>query len=107
MVIKEFFEFLRKYNIVALAVAVVMGTASTSLVNSLVKDIFMPMVSPLLSSDSWKEATYTLGPITLAYGSFLAEALNFIILSFIVFFIVNKLFKEHKKDETKGEAIIK
>lgn len=95
MVLKEFLEFLKEYKIVSLALAFIMGVASTTLVNSLVKDIILPIFSPLLSG-SWQEANLTLGPIVIKYGSFLAEFLNFIILGLVVFFIAKKIFKEEK-----------
>ena len=92
-VTKEFAGFLKEYKIVSLAVAFVMGAASTSLVNSLVKDVLMPLVSPLMASASWREAVLHIGTITIAYGSFLAELLNFIILAIVVFFVVKKILK--------------
>jgi large conductance mechanosensitive channel len=96
MITKEFIAFLREYNIISLAVAFIMGAASTTLVSSLVKDIVMPLVAPLFSSDSWREATLTLGSVHIAYGSFLAELINFIILAFIVFLIAKKILKIEK-----------
>lgn len=96
MVTKEFLSFLKEYNIISLAAAFIMGVASTTLVSSLVKDIVMPLVAPLLSSDSWREATLTLGPVHIAYGSFLAELVNFVILAFIVFLIAKKILKLEK-----------
>jgi large conductance mechanosensitive channel len=101
MILKEFLDFIKEYNIVALASAVVMGTASTALVNSLVKDIFMPMVAPLLSSDAWREAVLQIGPIALNYGAFLAEVINFTVVSLVVFLVVKKLIREKKKDGVK------
>lgn len=97
--IKEFIEFLKEYKIVSLAVAFVMGTASTSLINSLVKDVFMPVVQPLIGTESWRTALLRLGPIHIAYGSFLAEALNFIILAAIVFLVTKKLFAAEKENK--------
>jgi len=95
-VFKEFFQFLKEYNIVTLALAFVMGTAATALVNSLVNDIVMPFFSPFLSSESWKTATLDLGLIHIAYGSFLAQLINFTILGFVVFFVAKKILKEEK-----------
>jgi large conductance mechanosensitive channel len=103
MILKEFLNFIKEYNIVALAAAVVMGTASTALVNSLVKDIFMPIISPLLSSNAWREAVFQIGPVALKYGAFMAEVINFLIVSLVVFLVVKKLMKEHKKDEAGVE----
>jgi len=90
---KDFIGFLKEYNIVSLSMAFIMGAASTSLVNSLVKDIVMPIFSPLTASGSWKEAALTLGPISIRYGSFLGELLNFVILGLVVFIIAKKIFK--------------
>lgn len=89
----EFRDFLREYKIVSLAIAFVMGAASTGLVNSLVKDVIMPILEPLMATESWKEAVLEIGPINVAYGSFLAELINFLILAFIVFIFVRKIFK--------------
>ncbi len=85
-------QFLKEFNVVALAVGFVMGTASTSLVNSLVKDIIMPLTAPLLSSGAWQEAVLSVGAVHLKYGAFLAELINFLILATVVFFIAKKLF---------------
>lgn len=90
---KEFATFLKEFNIVSLAVGFIMGTASTALIGSLVKDILMPIAEPLMSAESWREATLNIGPVSLAYGSFMAELINFLILAFIVFFIAKKLLK--------------
>ncbi len=94
--IKEFFEFLKEYNIVTLAMAFVMGTAATALVNSLVNDIVMPFFAPILSGGAWKTAMFDIGPIHIAYGSFLSQLINFAILALVVFLVAKKLLKEEK-----------
>ena len=91
--LKEFAKFLKEFNVISLAVGFVMGTASTALVNSLVKDILMPIAAPLMSAESWKEAVLHIGPIAIAYGSFIAELFNFLILALIIFVVVKKLLK--------------
>lgn len=93
---KDFFTFLKEYKVVGLAMAFVMGAASTSLVKSLVNDILMPLLNPLLFGESWKNATLEFGPVILKWGSFLAELVNFSILAFVVFFIAKKILKEEE-----------
>lgn len=93
---KEFLDFLKEYKIIGLALAFVMGGASTSLVKSLVEDIIMPIISPVISADSWRTATLEIGPVAIKWGSFLAQLLNFTILAFIVFLIAKKILKEDK-----------
>jgi len=53
----------------------------------------MPIIEPLMSATSWKEATLHLGPISLAYGSFIAELFNFFILALVIFVIAKKLLR--------------
>ncbi|HNY35950.1 MAG TPA: MscL family protein [Candidatus Pacearchaeota archaeon] len=91
--LKDFIAFLKEYNIVSLTMAFIMGAASTSLVNSLVKDIIMPIFSPLTSSGDWQNAVLNLGPISIKYGSFLGELLNFIVLGLVIFIIAKKILK--------------
>ena len=99
ILLREFLQFLKEYKVVSLAAAFILGSASTTLVNSLVKDIFMPLLSPLFAAESWREAAISFGTIHLAYGSFLAELINFIILAFIVFFIAKKLLRMEQKEK--------
>ena len=69
--IKEFLEFLKEYKVISFGIAFVMGSASTSLVNSLVKDVLMPIIAPLLSSKSWETAMLNIGRLVLHMGPFL------------------------------------
>lgn len=94
--IKEFLEFLKEYKIVALAVAFIMGVASTALVKSLVDNIIMPIVTPFIPGGAWKIATLKIGPIVLSWGAFLGEAINFAIIALVVFLIAKKIMKEEK-----------
>ena len=91
--LNEFAKFLKEFNIVSLAVGFVMGTASTALVGSMVKDILMPIAAPLMGAESWREAVWNIGPVHIAIGSFTAELFNFLILALIIFIIAKKLLK--------------
>ena len=92
--LKEFLLFLKEYKVVSLAIAFNIGEASTSLVTSLVKDILLPVAAPLMSAETWKEAVFSIGPVTISYGSFLADLINFIILSLVIFIVAKKVIKE-------------
>ena len=96
IMVREFLQFLKEYKIVGLALAFVMGAASTSLVKSLVDNIIMPLVTPLMPSDGWRSAVLEIGPFAVKWGAFLAEVINFVILAFVVFIIVKKIFKEER-----------
>ena len=91
--LKEFAKFLKEFNVVSLAVGFVMGTASTALIGSMVKDVLMPIAAPLMGAESWREAVWNIGPVHIAIGSFTAELFNFLILALIIFIIAKKLLK--------------
>lgn len=93
---KEFLDFIREYNIIALAIGFVMGAASNQLVKSLVDNIIMPLIAPLVPDGRWQEATLQLGPIALKWGVFAADLLNFIILAAVVFIVVKKIMPTEK-----------
>ena len=90
---KEFAKFLKEFKIVSLAVGFVMGTASITLISSMVKDVLMPIAAPLVGSESWREAIWNIGPVHIAISSFVAELFNFLILALIIFLIAKKLLK--------------
>lgn len=96
MMIKQFFSFIKEYNIVGLALAFIMGGASNSLVKSLVDNMIMPFVNPLVNGGKWQEAVVGLGPIQLGIGAFLSELLHFLILAWVVFIIAKKILKEEE-----------
>ena len=111
-IMKEFREFAIKGNVVDLAVGVIIGAAFGRLVDSLVKDLIMPVVSRVfggLDFSNWfimlgsPPAGYN-GPMTydaltkagvplFAYGNFLTVTINFVILAFIIFLMVREINK--------------
>jgi large conductance mechanosensitive channel len=98
-IISEFRAFLEEYKVVGLAVAFIIGAAVTALVQSLVNDIIMPVVNPVLSAtgSDWKNASLDVGSqVSIKYGAFLGNLINFIILAFIVFMIAKYVLGEKK-----------
>jgi len=92
----EFREFLEEYKVVGLAVAFIIGVAATALIQSLVNDIIMPIITAFIPGGAWKTATFSIGSIVISWGSFLGAAINFIIIAVIVFIISKKLLKDEK-----------
>ena len=97
--LKEFLVFLKEYKIVSLAIAFIMGEASTGLVKSLVSDIILPLAMPLITAETWREAVFHIGPISLSYGAFVADLVNFIILALVVFIVAKKVIKMEKEEK--------
>ena len=92
----EFLVFLKEYKIVSLALAFIMGTATTALVNSLVNNIVMPFLTPFMPADGWRDAVLKLGPIDVKWGAFVAELITFLVLAIVVFFIAKWILKQEE-----------
>ena len=89
--LKEFREFLLKQNVVALAIAVVVGTALNTLVKALVDDFIMPVLLVVQPGGEWQKATWDVGRVKFGVGDFLAAAINFLIVG-LVAWRISKIF---------------
>jgi large conductance mechanosensitive channel len=101
----EFKEFLFKANVLALALAFILGVALAAVVNSLVKDIIMPPVGLLLGGVDFNnmfidlsgkhpaslKAAQDAGLATLNYGVFISTVITFIIVALVVFLIARSV----------------
>jgi len=110
--LKEFKKFALKGNMIDLAVGIIVGGAFSGIVNSLVSDILMPVLSLLtnkidfenlfiaLDGKSYEtlEAAKTAEAATLNYGLFISGVINFIIMAFVVFLLVRWINKLKKKE---------
>lgn len=90
---KEFMEFLQKYQVIGLAVAFVIGTAATKLVNSTVSDIIMPIIAVIIPGGNWREAVFHVGPIQFLLGDFVGAIIDFVIIALVIFIIVKYIMK--------------
>jgi large conductance mechanosensitive channel len=97
--VKEFLDFIKQYKVIALAIAFIMGSASTALVKSLVDNIIMPIITSFIPEGEWKTAKFSIGPILIGWGAFLGECINFAIIAFIVFMIAKKIMKSQKVEK--------
>ena len=94
--IKEFREFLKEYKVIGLAVALIIGLASVALINSVVNNLIMPIITPFIPGGAWQTATVSLGPIVIGWGALLGSIINFVIIAFVVFLIAKYALKEEK-----------
>jgi large conductance mechanosensitive channel len=94
--IQEFKDFLEEYKVMGLAAAFIIGVALTTLVQSLVTNVVMPIVTPFIPGGAWQTATFAMGPIIISWGAFLAAVINFIIIALVVFIIAKKVMGEEK-----------
>jgi len=89
--LKEFKEFITKGNVLDLAVAVVIGAASTLVVNSLVKDVLMQIISAIFGKPDFSQLTFKLGKGVIFYGNFLTALINFLIVAAVLFLIIKAI----------------
>lgn len=99
--LSDFRQFLLKQNIVALAIAVVVGAALNRLVQSFVDAFIMPIVAAISPSGQWKTAMWHLGPLHFAIGDFLSAVLNFLIIGLVAWRLARLLIRETGEPASK------
>lgn len=103
---EEFKKFISRGNVMDMAVGIIIGGAFTAIVNSLVNDIIMPIVSLLTGGVDFSSLSITLGTgenaAAINYGAFISAIISFLLVGFALFIIIkalNKLKKEEPKPE--------
>ncbi|MCB0041458.1 MAG: large-conductance mechanosensitive channel protein MscL [Caldilinea sp.] len=96
---KEFRAFISRGNVMDLAVAVVIGTAFTAIVTSLVDDIIMPLIGVVLGGVDFTSLSVSVGDAVIAYGNFIQAIINFLIIAVSMFFVVKGANSMVKKQE--------
>lgn len=101
--LKEFKEFATKGNVLDMAVGVIVGSTFSAIVNSLVNDIFMPVIGAITGGINIAGLSITVGigetPAVIAYGAFLNAIVNFLIVAFILFMVVKSMNQLKKLTE--------
>lgn len=116
----EFQKFIMRGNVIDLAVGVIIGGAFQAIVNSLVNDIVMPVISMItggIDFSNWfiafdgkhyatLKAAQEAGAATLNYGTFITAVINFILMAFVIFLLVkflNSMADRVHKNEPEPE----
>ena len=118
--LKEFKEFIARANVIDLAVGIIIGVAFGKIITSLVEGIIMPPIGLLLGKVDFSSLLLVLDhtkgvPVSLAdakakgipviaYGAFLNDVVNFIIIALVIFIIVKIVNKIRKKDPGKKDC---
>lgn len=121
----EFKKFISRGNVMDMAIGVIIGGAFKGIIDSLVKDIIMPVISKLvggLDFSNWfialdgghyetLKAAQDAGVATLNYGTFLTVVINFLLMALVIFIMVKSLnsfaLKRKKQEETVLEPTTK
>lgn len=121
--LKEFREFALRGNVLDLAVGVIIGAAFNKIIDSVVNDLIMPLVSAIVGTPDFSNLYLKLGTVpatfegpetykalvaagvpVLGYGQFITVALNFILLAFVVFWIVKGANILRRPSKTEAPA---
>ena len=114
--IKEFKEFAMRGNVIDLAVGVIIGGAFGKIVDSVVNDLFMPLIAAIIGKPDFSnmyvvlkgtvkdgtpllEAKKAVGTVIFAYGNFITIAINFLLLALIIFLLIKGINSLKKKQE--------
>ena len=109
--VSEFKEFISRGNVVDLAVGMIVGSAFTAIVSSLVNDVVIPVVGMLFHGIDFTTLRYVITPATedtagsaIRYGSFIQAVVNFLLVSLVVFTAVRAINRLRRKKEEPAPA---
>ena len=104
---EEFKKFISRCNVMDMAVGVIIGGAFTAIVNSLVNDIFMPVLSLITGGFDIAGMSVSFGvgdnAATLNYGAFLSAVINFLLIALVIFCIIKAMNTAKDKMQKKQE----
>lgn len=111
---KEFKEFISRGSVMDMAVGIIIGGAFTAIVNSLVNDIVMPILSLLTGGYDFTKLAVTFGEgeeaAVFNYGLFISAVINFLLIALVIFCIIksiNKMKDKFDKDKKEEAATTK
>lgn len=99
---KEFKKFIARGNVLDLAVGVIVGGAFSSIVTSLVNNIFTPIIGLIVGGVDFSSLSITFKDTKIMYGAFIQSVIDFLIVAFCLFLVVkavNKVTHKDKKEE--------
>jgi large conductance mechanosensitive channel len=105
-----FAAFVRRGNVVDLAVGVMIGAAFGKIVTSLVTDVITPPLGLLMGKVKFSELKWHLGgppdaPVTINYGNFLQAALDFVLVAWVLFLVISFVNRLHRKPPPPAAAL--
>ena len=101
----EFKEFISRGNVVDLAVGMIIGSAFTAIVKSLVENIVTPLIGVLLGGLDFSGLNFTIGNAVIEIGLFVNAVITFLLTALVLFCVVKTMnrFKRKKEEEPKEE----
>ena len=104
--LKEFKKFIARGNVLDLAVGVIVGGAFSSIVTSLVNNIFTPIIGLIVGGVDFSSLSITFRDTKIMYGAFIQSVIDFLIVAFCLFIVVKAVNKvPHKKEEKSAKPV--
>ena len=107
----EFKEFISRGSVIDLAVGVIIGGAFTSIVNSLVNDVVMPIIGLLFGGIDFSDLRIIITPATeeaaeaaIRYGAFIQSVVNFLLVALVIFIAIRTINRFRRKKEAAPPA---
>lgn len=85
---------MKKYGVIGLAIAVVIGGKVNTFVSATVNDLIMPIIGIFIPDGAWQTWLLELGPIKLAIGHWLGALIDFVIVAYFVFLATKFMLRE-------------
>ena len=104
-IFNEFKEFISKGNVIDMAVGVVIGSAFSKIVSSLVNDVIMPLVGIIIGGLDFTSLTITIKDSSINYGLFIQNIVDFLIIAVCIFTVVKIMNKFKKKKEEEHTPV--
>ena len=98
---KEFKQFISRGNIIDLAIGVIIGGAFGKIVTSIVNDILMPIIGVIIGGLDFSNLTIKFKDSTIAYGNFIQNVIDFLIVSICIFILIKFISKFEKRNKKK------
>ena len=102
--LEEFKAFALRGNVMDLAVGVIIGGAFGAITTSLIDDLLMPLIGMIAGGVDLSGLSVTVGGAVLAYGSFIAAVVNFLLIALVVFWLVKAVNALTRKKEAEAPA---
>ncbi|MCK9875111.1 large conductance mechanosensitive channel protein MscL [Frankia sp. Ag45/Mut15] len=102
---KGFKQFLMRGNVVDLAVAVVVGTAFTAVVTSLVANIFTPLIAAIFGKPDFSDLTFKINGSIFRYGAFINSVIAFLSVAAVIYFVVVLPLRTLAERRARGQAV--
>lgn len=115
---KDFKEFAVKGNMIDIAIGVIIGTAFNNVVNTLVKEVFMPPLSYMTDGNNWEnkkivlrnaitnDGKITVEEIAIGYGKLIEASIDFLVIAISVFLVVKAMNTIKKKADNPKDTTV-